>query len=120
MRIKFSKAVFNGVKCMMMSTNNILVEIFTVPQAACDEEKANWEKTAGMVKGQIEKKFGDAADVKHIEFMSDEWFNHTTAQQILEKGEINFPFVLVNGEIACDSKKINIPRINRKIESIIK
>ena len=103
-----------------MSTNKITVEIFTVPQAACDEEKANWEKTAGMVKGQVEKKFGDTADVKHIEFMSDQWFMHAKAQQLLEEEELNFPFVLVDGEIACANKKINVPRILREIESKIK
>ncbi|MDZ7778055.1 MAG: hypothetical protein U5L09_21785 [Bacteroidales bacterium] len=65
---------------------------------------------AQMVSRQLEAKFGEVVLVKHIEFMSDEWFNHTTAQQILEKGEVNFPFVLVNGEIACDSKKINISK----------
>jgi len=99
-------------------TKPILTEIFTIPQAACDSTKANWEQVAQMVTRQIETKFGEAVEVKHIEFMSGEWFNHATAQQLLEKGEINFPFVLVNGEIASADKKINISKINKAINEL--
>lgn len=51
--------------------------------------------------------------------MSGEWFNHTSAQQLLEKGEVNFPFVLVNGEIACADKKINISKITKSINNFL-
>lgn len=98
----------------------ILTEIFTIPQAACDSTKANWQQVVQMVSRQLENKFGEAVQVKHIEFMSDEWFKHTNAQQLLEKGDVNFPFVLVNGEIACADKKINISKINKSIMSILK
>ena len=102
-----------------MSKDIILTEIFTIPQAACDSTKANWQQVVQMINRQIETKFGEAVQVKHIEFMSDRWFNHSVAQQLLEKGEVNFPFVLVNGEIACADKKINIPKINRVINEFL-
>ena len=101
-------------------TKPILTEIFTIPQAACDSTKANWQQVAQMVSRQLETKFGEAVQAKHIEFMSGEWFNHSVAQQLLEKGEVNFPFVLVNGEIVCTDKKINVPKINKFIQSKIK
>ncbi len=97
----------------------ILTEIFTIPQAACDSTKANWQQVVQMISHQLEIKFGEAVQVKHIEFMSGEWFNHIIAQQLLEKEEVNFPFVLVNGELACADKKINIPKINKLIQSKI-
>ena len=97
----------------------ILTEIFTIPQAACDSTKANWQQVAQMISRQLETKFGETVQVKHIEFMSGEWFNHTNAQQLLEKEEVNFPFVLVNGEIACANKKINISKITKSINNLL-
>ena len=97
----------------------ILTEIFTIPQAACDSTKANWQQVAQMLTRQLETKFGEAVQAKHIEFMSGEWFNHSVAQQLLEKGEVNFPFVLVNGEMACADKKINISKITKSINNLL-
>lgn len=101
-------------------SKSILTEIFTIPQAACDSSKANWQQVVQMISRQLETKFGEAVQVKHIEFMSGDWFNHTSAQQLLEKGEVNFPFVLVKGEIACADKKLNISKITRKINELLK
>ena len=56
---------------------------------------------------------------EHIEFMSEQWFADETAQVLLEKGTVNFPFVLVNGEVACSEKKVNISKIRRFVESKI-
>ena len=100
-------------------TKPILTEIFTIPQAACDSTKTNWKQVVQMISRQLKTKFGEAVQVKHIEFMSGDWFNHTSAQQLLEKGEVNFPFVLVNGEIACVDKKINISKITKSINNLL-
>ncbi|MEX2603314.1 MAG: hypothetical protein WD361_03885 [Gracilimonas sp.] len=103
----------------MDMTKPILTEIFTIPQAACDSTKANWQQVAQMVSRQLETKFGEAVQAKHIEFMSGEWFNHSVAQQLLEKGEVNFPFVLVNCEIVCADKKINVSKISKSINNLL-
>ena len=97
----------------------VKVALFTIPQAACDAEKANWEQTAKMVGSQLKTKFGEAIQVEHIEFMSPEWFQNEQAQKLLESGEVNFPFVLVNEEVACADKKINISKINKVIQTKI-
>lgn len=103
-----------------MEKGIIRIEIFTIPQAACDVSKANWQQVAQMVISQLKARFGETISAKHIEFMSPEWFEHDKAQKILATGGINFPFVLVNGEIACADKKINIPKINRAINELLK
>jgi len=102
-----------------MDTDLIHVELFTIPQAACDSGKANWTKVSEMVKNQLQTKFGNSIEFKHVEFMSEQWFNHDIAQHIIEKGEVNFPFVLVDNEIACADKKINIPKISRAINKLL-
>jgi hypothetical protein len=99
-----------------METRNVKVELFTIPQAACDSGKANWEQVAEMVKNQIASRFGEEIGFIHIEFMSEQWFKHLKAQDLLEKGEANFPFVLVNDEIACADKKINVSKVNKAIQ----
>lgn len=103
-----------------MNTKQIKIEIYTIPQAACDASKANWQQTAQMVSRQLKTKFGESVQVKHIEFMSPDWFQNEAAQKFLESGEVNFPFVLAEGEIACAGNKINISRINKSILSILK
>lgn len=100
-----------------MKQEPIKVEVFTIPQAACDASKANWQQTAQMVSQHLKIKFGEAVKVQHIEFMSSEWFQHDKAQKLLESGKINFPFVLVGEELACAEKKINISKINRVIQT---
>ena len=99
-----------------METKTFLVELFTIPQAACDSGKANWTQVAEMVRNQLVTKFGSAIDFKHIEFMTGQWFEHQKAQEMLENGEVNFPFVLVDGEIASADKKINVSKVNRAIQ----
>lgn len=101
-------------------TKPILIEIFTIPQASCDPNKSNWRQVAQMVNRQLQTKFGEAVDVRHIEFISGEWFAHTKAQKMLVSGDVNFPFVLVNGETACSEKKINIPKITKAINELLK
>ena len=99
-----------------METKPIMVELFTIPQAACDSGKANWQQVGEMVRKQLEARFGQVIDFKHIEFMSAQWFENPKAQELLETGNMNFPFVLVDGEMACADKKINVSKINRAIQ----
>ena len=99
-----------------METKPVLVELFTIPQAACNLGKANWEQVAVMIRNLLETKYGSVIGFKHIEFMSGQWFEHQKAQKILENGTVNFPFVLVDGEIACADKKINVSKVNRAIQ----
>ena len=99
-----------------METKPFLVELFTIPQAACDSGKANWTQVGEMVKNQLETRFGKSIEFEHIEFMSGQWFENQKAQEMLENGEVNFPFVLVDGEIASADKKINVSKVNRTIQ----
>ena len=99
-----------------MESKPIVVELFTIPQAACDSGKANWQQVGEMVRKQLETRFGKAVDFKHIEFMSAKWFENIKAQELLETANLNFPFVLVDGEMASADKKINVSKINRAIQ----
>lgn len=93
------------------------VTLYTIPQAACGSNKMSWADVFTLLQGNLEKSFPDA-HFKHIEFMSPEWFNDVPAQKYLETGSINFPFVLVNGEVACADAKVNISKIRKFIENI--
>ena len=99
-----------------MEKKTMLVELFTIPQAACDSGKANWIEVGEMVKNQLQTKFGYSIEFRHIEFMSGQWFENKKAQEMLENGEVNFPFVLVDGEIASADKKINVSKVTRAIQ----
>ena len=103
-----------------METKPFLVELFTIPQVACDSGKANWIQVGVMVKNQLEKRFEKLIEFKHVEFMSEQWFENQKAQEMLENGQVNFPFVLVNGEIASAEKKINVSKIMNNIDQILK
>ena len=97
----------------------INVDLYTIPQAACDSEKANWTQVGEMVSKQLCSRFGDVIDFKHIEFMTVNWFESVNAQKLLEDGSVNFPFVLVDGEVACAEKKINLSKVSKAILLII-
>lgn len=103
-----------------MNKEKLHITLYTIPQAACDQKKMSWNDAASLLKNQMEYVFQNMVDFKHIEFMSDLWFADDNAQGLLEKGMVNFPFVLVNGEVACSEKKVNISKIRRFAESKIK
>ncbi|MFA5819054.1 MAG: hypothetical protein WC854_07220 [Bacteroidales bacterium] len=103
----------------MVDTNKLHIAFYTIPQAACDQKKMSWSDVASLLKNQMEHVFQNMVDFEHIEFMSGQWFADTDAQTLLENGTVNFPFVLVNGEVACSEKKVNISKIRRFAESKI-
>ena len=100
-----------------MNTEKLHITLYTVPQAACDQKKMSWNDVASFLKNQMDSAFQDKVDFRHVEFMSGQWFAEDNAQGLLEKGMVNFPFVLVNGEVACSEKKVNISKIRRIAES---
>ncbi len=100
-----------------MNTEKLHITLYTIPHAACDQKKMSWNDAASLLKDQMVNVFQFKVDFKHIEFMSELWFADDTAQGLLEKGMVNFPFVLVNGEVACSEKKVNISKIRRFAES---
>ena len=104
----------------MIDTKKLHIALYTIPQAACDQKKMSWNDAALLLKNQMENVFQDGVVFEHIEFMSGQWFADANAQSLLENGTVNFPFVLVNGEVACSEKKVNISKIRRFTESKIK
>ena len=76
-----------------------------------------WHDVATLLKNNLEKSFSDRISFFHIEFMTKDWFAETRAQELLESKSLNFPFVLVNGEIACAEAKVNISKIRRFLQS---
>jgi hypothetical protein len=99
-----------------METKPVLVELFTIAQTACNSGKANLKRVAVMIRNPMETKFGSAIGFKRIEFLSEQWVEHQKAQKILENGTVNFPFVLVDGEMRCADKKINVSKVQRAIQ----
>jgi hypothetical protein len=79
----------------------------------------NWEQVAKMLQKYLRKNLGDQIIFQHTEFMGTDWFEDTATQIIMEKENLNFPFVLVNGELASAGKKINISKVLRKAQVII-
>ena len=100
-----------------MYMEKIHVILYTIPQAACDSNKMNWQNVAELVRKQITTAYGEQVSFEHIEFMSTLWFCDTPAQSLLESKDVNFPFVLVNGEVACADKKVNLSKIKRFIQT---
>lgn len=100
-----------------MNTPPIHVTLYTIPLAACDSNKMTWDDVAMLVKNQLRTAFGESVVFVHTEFMSPEWFTDDQAQHMLQSVEVNFPFVLVNGEIACSEKKVNVSKIRRCVQS---
>jgi len=102
-----------------MSTEKLHITLYTIPQAACDQKKMSWNDVAFLLKNHMERTFQDRVIFEHVEFMSQQWFSDAEANALLEKGEVNFPFVLVDGEVACNEKKVDISKVRRFAESKI-
>ena len=99
--------------------NIIKIILYTVPQAACGSGQMSWQDVAAMVRNQLERHYAGKFHFEHIEFMDDRWFSETHAQELLERGEVNLPFVLVDGEIASADKKVNISKIKKFLQNKI-
>jgi hypothetical protein len=100
-----------------MENGKLYIKLFTIPQEACDQKELRWTDVATMLKNQMRNTFHGEVVFKHIEFMSEEWFSDANPQTLLENGVVNFPFVLVNDEIACSEFKVNISKVRRFAET---
>lgn len=96
----------------------IQVSLYTIPQAACGINQISWADVAAMLKSHLERHFPGELLFSHVEFMSAEWFADPAAQALLESHAVNFPFVLVNGEVACAEAKVNISRVRKHILAV--
>ena len=103
-----------------MNKEKLYIVLYIIPQAACDQKKMSWTDVATLLKNQMENVFQDMMVFEHIEFMTEQWFADTNAQVLLENGTVNFPFVLVNGEVACSEEKVNISKIREFAKSKMK
>lgn len=104
-----------------MEKDKIQVVLYSVPQVACSSGKIIWKDVAVMLKKQLNTAFPEMISFEHIDFMSEAWFDNSqaTAQSLLESGRVDFPFVMVNGEVASADKKVNISAIRRSIQSLL-
>lgn len=93
--------------------NMINVTLYTVPQAACGTQQMSWQDVALMLKNQLERSIPGRHSFGHIEFMDNQWFEDYRAQELLERGEVSLPFVLVDGEIASADKVLHTFAIYR-------
>lgn len=75
----------------------------------------SWLDVANMLRDNMERYFPDKIEFRQIEFMTTEWFNDPHAQNLLESQTVNFPFVLVNGQVACAEAKVNVSKIRKFI-----
>jgi hypothetical protein len=98
---------------------DLQIKLYTVPQEACDSKKMNWKEAGQMLQNHLSKKLGARYTFHHIEFMSAEWFDDTVAQELMEKEQLNFPFVLVNGALASSGEKIHLSQVLHKAEELI-
>lgn len=99
--------------------DKIRVILFTLPQAACGANKVSWVDVAKMLHDNLEHSFPAIIEFRHIEFMSPEWFDDPQAQNLLELQHVQFPFILVNDEIACAEAKVNFSKVKKYISKII-
>ncbi len=97
---------------------DIQIKLYTVPQEACDSKKMNWKEAGLMLQSHLSKKLTAAHTFQHIEFMSAEWFEDTIAQELMEKEQLNFPFVLVNGVLASSGEKIHLSQVLHTAEEL--
>ncbi len=95
------------------------ITLYTVPQEACDSRKMNWRQAGEMLRQHLHKTLGDQVNFWHTEFMSENWFNDIAAQELMEKENLNFPFVMINGELAFSGEKINISKVLRLAKAAI-
>ncbi len=97
----------------------INITLYTIPQEACDSKKMNWKQAAKMLQQYLNKNLDFKVNYRHIEFMDTAWFEDSNAQKMMETKKLNFPFVIVNNELACTGTKINLSKVLRKSQEII-
>lgn len=99
--------------------DKVSVTLYTVPQAACDSSKMNWTQAGQMLQQQLISRLGDQPEFRHIEFMSNQWFEDAHAQALMEAEGLSLPFVLVDGKLASSGDKIQISRIIRQTQALL-
>jgi hypothetical protein len=102
-----------------MMTKKVSVTLYTVPSQACCLGKMDWSQAGQMLQHQLRSRLGDQAQFSHIEFMTAQWYEDAHAQKMMEKEDLQLPFVLVNGELASTGDKIHISRVIKQAASLL-
>ena len=90
----------------------ILVQIIGAPIACKEGMKDTWREVAEWARGQLQQRFGESVKVKYYELFDP------ACPSIPPKAQL--PIVLVNSEVLMCGVKISVPKIQGKIETILK
>jgi hypothetical protein len=97
----------------------VKVTLYTIPQEACHSDKMNWAQAGEALRRHLDSKLGEQLVFQHTEFMSEQWFEDAAAQEAMAREGLNFPFVMVNGELASVGEKIHLSQVLRKARAAI-
>lgn len=90
---------------------SVLVQIIGVPIACKEGVKDSWRDVAKWAAGQLKSHFKDAVEVQYFDLFD--------ADCPPLPGDAQLPLVLVNQEVLSNGRKISVPAIRRKVESIL-
>ncbi|MCM8823379.1 MAG: hypothetical protein NC822_01740 [Candidatus Omnitrophica bacterium] len=91
-----------------------IVRIFGVQASGCNPAKT-WQAAANLAKKLLTLKFGEQVDVEYIDFLPPKWKEFPKIINLINKGQIKIPIVMVNDEIISSGGKINVSQIEKHL-----
>jgi disulfide oxidoreductase YuzD len=89
----------------------VFVQIIGAPIACADGVKDTWREVASWAADQLKMRFGEAVQVKYYDLFDADCPSMPDGAEL--------PLVLVNGEVTINGRKIAMPAIRRKVESVL-
>jgi disulfide oxidoreductase YuzD len=94
------------------------VAVVAVSGGAC-EGKPTWETATGLLRRQLQRRFGEAVSVEYIELFSPRSLELPDVLQGIGDESLRLPVVLVNGEVLSSGTKLNEGAIARSVDLIL-
>ena len=103
---------------MMPDPVQALVAVVAVSGGSC-AGKPTWETATGLLRSQLQRRFGEAVSVEYIELFSPRSLELPEVLQGIGDETLRLPVVLVNGEVLTSGTKLNEGVVARKIAELL-
>ena len=94
------------------------IEVVAVSAGAC-AGKPTWETATGLLRRQLQRRFGEGVSVEYIELFSPRSLELPEILQGIGDESLRLPVVLVNGEVHSSGTKLNEGAIARSVALIL-
>ena len=103
---------------MQKANYKVSVKIFAMPLEGCDPGKT-WKAAYELLSKKLYSRYGNQIDLEFIEIFSPPSFQYNEVMSMVEKGQLQPPYIFVNERMISHGGKLSDKVIREAVDAII-